>query len=87
MGMNMLGEKKVRFLRELTGLNIDRASTNSAVESGRWWEFRVVEESGHWHGYYDRKIGAVLYEDDDGPVYHGDQDPDFRHWDTCRDLP
>lgn len=82
--MNMLGEKKVRFLRELTGLNIDRASTNSAVESGRWWEFRVVEEDGHWHGFYDRKE-AALVENDDGSPYRGDED--LTHWSTCHELP
>jgi hypothetical protein len=85
MGMNNLGEKKLRILRDLTGLNIDRAVTNSAFESGRWWEFRVIEEDGHWHGYYDR-YDRELSTNEDGSLYHGDQDPGFRHWSTCGDL-
>lgn len=86
MGLNMLGEKKIRRLRELTGLNIDRAATNSAVESGRWWEFRVIEDDGHWHGFYDRKDDSLV-RNDDGSFYRGDDDDDFRHWSTCDDLP
>lgn len=87
MGLNALGDKKVRRLRAITGLNIDRAVTNSAVQSGRWWEFRVVEEDGHWHGYYDR-VDDVVMTNDDGSVYQADvEDPqDFRHWSTCDDL-
>jgi hypothetical protein len=92
MGLNMLGDKKVRFLRELTGLNIDRASTNSAVESGRWWEFRVIEDDGHWHGFYDRRNDRLM-TDDDGSLYQDggylsgvDEDPSFTHWSTCGDL-
>lgn len=79
MGLNMLGPKKVRFLRELTGLTaIDKAVTASHVESGRWWEFRVVEDGGHWHGLYDRTDGSW------GRI---DEHEDFRHWSTCDDLP
>lgn len=80
MGLNMLGEKKVRRLRELTGIeNIDKAVTNSANQAGRWWEFRVIEDSAHWHGWLDRKEG-------DWGRYDSD-DPDFRHWSTCADVP
>lgn len=78
MGLNMLGDKKIRFLRELTGLaTIDRAVTASHVESGRWWEFRVLDAGGHWHGWYDRT------DDSWGRI---DEDDDFRHWSSCEDL-
>jgi hypothetical protein len=79
MGLNLLGAKKVRRLREITGIeSIDRAVTASHVEAGRWWEFRVVEDGTHWHGWYDRKDGDWGRYDDDHP--------NFRHWSTCEDL-
>ena len=81
MGLNLLGAKKVRRLRKLTGLDtIDQAVTSSHVEAGRWWEFRVIEEDGaHWHGWYDRK------DQDWGAYDHAH--PDFRHWSSCEGIP
>lgn len=80
MGLNLLGEKKVRKLREITGLsNIDRGVVNSAIDSGRWWEFRVIESDAHWHGWYDREEGE-WGRYDDGPG------SGFSHWSTCRDT-
>lgn len=77
MGLNMLGAKKLHHLREVTGLNIDQAVTSSHVESGRWWWFRVIEETGHWHGWYDRKDGT----------WSEKHDLHDAHWSSCSDLP
>lgn len=65
---HMLGEKKLRRLRRITGLeHIDRAYTR-----GRYTEARLLAESSHLHIQVDMATGEWAVADD--PIIH---------WSSC----
>lgn len=56
MGLSIIGDRKLRRLRAVTGLDdIDQAVVASHVEAGRYLHFRVPQEGEHWHGWYDKR--------------------------------
>lgn len=59
MGVNLLGDKKLRALRRATGDDtIVRALTYSHHESGRYIEFVTA---AHVHGCWDKRTGDLEY--------------------------
>ena len=67
MGVNLLGERKLRALRRATGdETIVRACTYSHHNSGRSVFFVT---SAHVHGWYDKVEGDFGYYEDGGPEH------------------
>ena len=74
MGVNILGEKKLRALRRETGdSTIVRALTYSHHQSGRWIQFVTAD---HVHGLYDKNTGDYDY-------YEGLGDHTEHCWSSC----
>lgn len=75
MGLNILGERKLRRIRRKTGMhNIVRAATLSHGHTAGRFTYLLVEAGPHqvhWHYWYDPATGEVAL--DENPT----------HWTSC----